>query len=196
MQEQKRQRRTSLSVREIAYIALFIALMSICAWIAIPLTVPFTLQTFALFVSVGLLGTKRSCIALCCYLLLGALGLPVFNGFTGGMGVLLGVTGGYLFGFILSALVCGMMIIRLGRRVWAMAASMLCGLLACYAIGTVWFLNVYTNTNGAVSVLTALSWCVFPFILPDCVKIALAILVTKRLERHVNLDEKPLQAAG
>lgn len=196
MQGQKKPKTITLSVREIAYIALFIALMSVCAWIAIPLTVPFTLQTFAVFVTVGLLGTKRSCIAVCCYILLGALGLPVFNGFTGGMGVLLGTTGGYLFGFILSTLVCGTMMNWLGRSVWSMAAAMLCGLVACYALGTAWFINVYTNTKGAVGVLTALSWCVFPFVLPDCAKIALAILVTKRLKRHINLDGKRLQAVG
>ena len=85
------------------------ALMAICSWISIPLTVPFTLQTFAVFVTLGILGGKRGTLSILVFLLLGAIGVPVFAGFTGGMGILLGNTGGYIIGFILSALVMWIM---------------------------------------------------------------------------------------
>ena len=87
------------SPKNIAYMALFSALTAICSWISIPTLVPFTLQTFAIFLMVGLLGTKRSLLSILIYLLLGAIGLPVFAGFSGGLGMLFGTTGGYLIGF-------------------------------------------------------------------------------------------------
>lgn len=94
-----------MSVRNLSRVALFAALMAICSWVSIPTPVPFTLQTFAVFLAPGLLGGKMGTIAVGTYLLLGAVGLPVFAGFSGGIGTLLGATGGYLLGFLLTALV-------------------------------------------------------------------------------------------
>lgn len=176
------------SVTSCAYIALFVALLAVCAWISIPFTVPFTLQTFAVFAAAGLLGWKRGTVAVCVYLLLGALGLPVFSGFNGGAGALLGTTGGYLIGFVASVLAAGAIMDRFGRSMPAMLIAMVAGLILCYAFGTIWFINVYTKTKGAVGVMTALSWCVFPFLIPDAAKIVLAAVVTKRLYRHVSLN--------
>ncbi len=85
-----------------------------------------------------------------------AVGAPVFSGFKGGVGVLLGVTGGYIIGFLLT------------------------GLIACYALGTVWFIYVYSHNSGSIGVLSALSMCVFPFIIPDTVKMILAIMLARR----------------
>ena len=79
-----------MSTRDLVYVAVFAALMAICAWISIPTTVPFTLQTFGVFVSVGLLGGRRGSLAVLVYLLLGAVGAPVYAGFTGGFGPLMG----------------------------------------------------------------------------------------------------------
>ena len=76
-----------------------------------------------------------------------------------------------------------------------MAAAMVLGLFVCYVLGTGWFIGVYTRTNGAIGIAAALSWCVIPFIVPDCLKIALAILVIKRLEGRIKLTEAPPQAA-
>ena len=84
--------------------ALFAALMAVCSWITIPYVVPFTMQTFGVFLALLLLGGKRGTICMAVYLLLGAVGLPVFSGFRGGVGALVGSTGGYLVGFIVSAL--------------------------------------------------------------------------------------------
>ena len=179
--------RKRISIRSIAYTALFVALLAVCAWIAIPFTVPFTLQSFAVFAASGLLGWKRGVMAVCVYILLGALGLPVFSNFTGGAGVLLGTTGGYILGFVAAAFASGLIMDRFGRRMPVMLFSMLAGLVLCYAFGTAWFISVYTRTQSAIGVFAALSWCVFPFILPDMAKIVLAALITKRLFKRLSL---------
>ncbi|MCD8159622.1 MAG: biotin transporter BioY [Clostridiales bacterium] len=172
-------------VRDLTLVALFAALMAICSWISIPATVPFTMQTFGVFVAVGLLGGKRGTGAVLVYILLGAVGLPVFAGFSGGLGSLFGSAGGYIIGFLGSALVMWGMEKLFGTGAVAQIASMLVGLLVCYAFGTAWFMVVYTTANGAVTLMTVLGWCVIPFILPDLLKIALAFLLTGRLKRYV-----------
>ena len=175
----------SLSTGDIALIALFTAVMAVCSWISIPAAVPFTMQTFGVFITVGILGGKRGTLAILVYLLLGAAGLPVFSGFTGGFGHLMGPTGGYIIGFIFSALLMWLAEKLLGRSVRVLAVSMAAGLLVCYAFGTAWFIAVYTKSTGEVGLMTALGWCVFPYIIPDVIKIVLALLLTRRLRPYV-----------
>lgn len=90
---------------DLVYISMFTVLIAICSWISIPAAVPFTLQTLGVFLAVGILGGKRGTMAVLVYILLGAIGIPVFAGFSGGIGVLTGTTGGYIVGFLASALV-------------------------------------------------------------------------------------------
>lgn len=168
---------------DIAFIAVFAALMAICSWISIPLTVPVTLQTFGVFLAVLTLGGKRGTLSIIVYILLGAIGIPVFSGFTGGIGILLGSTGGYIIGFIFSALVMWLIHSLLGKKLWVQVLSMAIGLIVCYAFGTAWFMFVYIKQNGAVSLMTVLGWCVIPFIIPDIIKIVLALVVSKRLTK-------------
>ena len=92
------------STRDLCFCAIGAALIAVCAWISIPAEVPFTLQTFAIFAVCGLLGGRRGTVSVLVYLLLGAVGLPVFSGFRGGLGALLGTTGGYILGFLALAL--------------------------------------------------------------------------------------------
>ena len=175
-----------LGTRDMALVALMTALMAICSWISIPTTVPFTLQTLGVFLACALLGGKRGSLAVFVYLLLGALGLPVFAGFSGGAGALLGSTGGYILGFLLQALVMWGMETVWGRdRWWKLAASMLLGLVVCYAAGTLWFMVVYARTTGPVGLMTVLGWCVIPFVVPDLIKMALAILLQRRIGKYV-----------
>ena len=101
---------------DIVYIAVFAVIMAICSWISIPTTVPFTLQTFGVFIAVGILGGKRGTLAVLVYIILGAIGVPVFSGFTGGVGILVGTTGGYIIGFLFSALVMWLMEKIPGKR--------------------------------------------------------------------------------
>ena len=175
------------AARDMAYVAIFAVTIAICSWISIPTTVPFTLQTFAVFLAVGVLGGRRGTFAVLVYILLGAVGLPVFAGFSGGIGVVLGSTGGYIVGFLFTALIMWAMEKVPGNRTVVMIISMVLGLLACYAFGTVWFVVVYAQKTGPVGLWTALGWCVFPYIIPDLVKIALALVLQKRLKAAIRL---------
>ena len=174
---------TKTKIYDVAFIAMFAAVMAVCSWISVPATVPFTLQTFGVFLAVGTLGGKRGSLAVLTYLLLGAVGAPVFAGFSGGIGCILGSTGGYIVGFLFSALVMWAMEHFFGKSRWVLAISMVIGLLVCYAFGTAWFITVYTNNTGAIGLWTALGWCVFPYIIPDAIKIALALVLCRRLAR-------------
>ena len=169
------------ALKNIIFISLFAAIIAVCSWISIPTTVPFTLQTFALAAAVCMLGTKRSTIAVIVYILLGAVGVPVFAGFKGGIGALMGMTGGYIIGFILMTIISGILIHNFGRKFYAMLLSLIVGLVACYAFGTAWFIYVYTTTKGSIGIISALSMCVFPYIIPDIVKFIVAILISNRL---------------
>lgn len=170
---------------DMAYIAIFAVLMAICSWISIPMAVPFTLQTFGVFMAVGVLGGKRGTLAVLIYILLGAVGVPVFAGFSGGIGVLLNTTGGYIVGFLFSALVMWGMETLWGKKPVVQIASMLVGLIVCYALGTIWFMVVYARNTGAVGLGTVLGWCVIPFMIPDLIKIALAFVLSRRLRNYV-----------
>ena len=170
---------------DMVYIALFACLMAICSWISIPGEVPFTLQTMGVFLAIGLLGGKRGTLAVLVYILMGVIGLPVFSGFSGGIGKLVGVTGGYIVGFLASALVMWAMETLLGKKKWALALSMVIGLLVCYAFGTAWFMVLYTNSKGAITLGAVLGMCVIPYIIPDVIKIAVALLLTNILKRFV-----------
>lgn len=172
---------------DMAYIAMFAVVMAVCAWISIPAAVPFTLQTLGVFLAVGMLGGKRGTLAVLIYLLLGAVGTPVFAGFNGGLGYMLGSTGGYIVGFLLSALTMWGFEAALGRKTWVLAVSMVLGLAVCYAFGTAWFMVVYAKNTGAIGLMTALGWCVIPYIVPDLVKIALALLLQKLLSAAIRL---------
>ena len=172
--------------RDIAYIAMGVALIAICSWISIPMTVPFTMQTFAVCLVTALLGLRRGLWAVAAYILLGAAGAPVFSGFKGGIGALMGPTGGYIVGFLFTALVVGLAVDRLGRKLPVLIISMALGILLCYTFGTAWFVLVYTRSKGPISVGTALAWCVLPYLLPDAVKIALASFLTGRLYPLLN----------
>ncbi len=167
--------------KDITYIAVFAVMIAICSWISIPAAVPFTLQTFAVFFAVGVLGGKRGTLAVLVYILLGAAGIPVFAGFSGGIGVLAGQTGGYIAGFLFSAFVMWGIEKIMGRKLPVQILSMTLGLLACYAVGTAWFMLVYARTAGTVGVGAVLGWCVIPFILPDAAKIVLACVLSRKL---------------
>ena len=173
-------------VVDLTYMAVGAALTAVCSWISIPSTVPFTLQTFAVFCVLSLLGGKRGTVSIVIYILLGAVGMPVFAGFTGGIGILLGTTGGYIIGFLLMGLLFWLAEHFFGNALPVRIVSMLAGLLVCYAFGTGWFLWVYARQSGAIGIGTALSWCVLPFILPDLAKMALAVGIAGRVKKFIH----------
>ena len=168
------------NIKSLARMAICTALIAVCSWLTIPFTVPFTMQTFAVFFTVCLLGPWQGLISIAVYILLGAVGVPVFSGFRGGLDALLGPTGGYILGFLATAPITGL--IMGDGKLRRLIPAMILGLLACYAFGTAWFMAVYTRKTGAIGLWTALGWCVFPFLLPDAAKMALAALLARRLK--------------
>ncbi len=171
----------SSNALDIAYIALGTALIAVCSWISIPTAVPFTLQTFAVFTVLSLLGGKRGTVSILVYILLGAVGAPVFAGFSGGLGAILGSTGGYIVGFLLTGIIYILFTKFFKKSLVVEIIALVLGLAACYALGTVWFMMVYARDAGAIGVMTALGWCVFPFIIPDLIKLALGLIVARRV---------------
>ena len=166
---------------DMVYIGVFTVLIAVCSWISIPAAVPFTLQTFGVFMAVEVLGGKRGTMAVLVYILMGAVGIPVFAGFQGGIGVIFNTTGGYIVGFLCSALIVWAAESLFGKKPLVRLLSMAAGLIACYALGTIWFMVVYGRTTGAVGLMTVLGWCVIPFIIPDLVKIGLAYFISRKI---------------
>ena len=163
---------------DITYIGAAVALITVCSWISIPTTIPFTLQTFAVMLTVLLLGGMRGTIAITVYILLGAVGAPVFSGFSGGIGKLMGPTGGYIIGFLGTALVMWGFEKILGKKLWVYIAAIVLGLIVCYTFGTMWFIKLYTTDDGSKATLAmALSWCVIPYLIPEVIKIVLALTI-------------------
>ena len=158
--------------------ALFTALICVLAQVQIPLgPVPFTMAMFAFFLTGAMLPPVWALAAGVAYLLLGCAGLPVFTGFSGGVGILLGPTGGYILGYPLMAMIAAFGVFRRGF-VWQVVGMVL-GMAVCYAVGTAWFM-VQSGSGLAQS----LTLCVIPFVLPDLVKAVLATALARTLRRR------------
>lgn len=165
-----------------AYISLSAGLLTISAWIHVPiLDISFTMQTFALVFLLDLLGGKRTTLAVTVYLALGAAGLPVFTGFQGGFSALLGITGGYIWGFLATAVFWWI----LSPKKRKLPAALL-GLLLCYGCGTAWYFLAYTS-RSAGELWAVIARCALPYILPDLVKTILALKVSGRLKPVVKM---------
>lgn len=167
--------------RDIAFMGMLLGVMVISSWISIPMTVPFTLQTFAIFLTILVLGTWRGFFVVLTYITLGLVGLPVFSGFKSGIAAIAGPTGGYILGFLLTAIVAGKLLEFLPDKRSCRYFSMFVGLLICYAFGTFWFVSMYTKS--AMSFSKALSLCVIPFVIPDILKILLADYIASLLKK-------------
>ena len=177
-----------LRTRDLTLIALFTVLTAVCAWISVPVPAPliqFTMQTFAVFAALLALGGKRGTYAVTAYLLLGAVGAPVFSNFRGGLSVLLGATGGYILGFFFQALLYWWMTARLGEALRVKIAASVLGLILCYAFGTAWYLVLYVQMGKLMGLLTALGYCVLHFIGPALGTLALAVLLSQRVGKYV-----------
>lgn len=170
------------------------ALISVSAFISLSfMAVPFTLQTLAVFAVLMSIGGKRGTVSIICYLIIGGIGIPVFSGFKGGIGVLLGPTGGFLVGFIFVGLLYWLLaehIFRIndrktGVRIAIKAVTAVICEIVLYTFGVIWFITVYASQTGPVGIATALSLCVFPFIVPDIVKIAAAVSVSEAVIKAI-----------
>lgn len=172
------------NIISISSVGICAALLIICSWISVPALgpfVPFTLQTFAIFLIAGLFSLKTGLLSVAVFIALGAVGLPVFSGFKSGIAAILGPTGGYMVGFIFAVLLISMFKHIKPNSVLFMVFGMITGLIVCYAFGTAWFYFVYAKTGEGMGILKILSLCVFPFLIPDAVKMVLAVILVNRL---------------
>lgn len=163
------------SIKTLALIGLMTAVICVISPFSIPIPispVPITLGIFAIYLSLFSLGMTKGFLSCVIYLCLGLAGLPVFAGFTGGAGKLLGPTGGYLFGYLFLALIAGFFIDRFGNKWYLTLVGMLLGTAVCYAFGTAW-LAIQLH----LTFIKALWAGVIPYIPADLVKMVLALLV-------------------
>ena len=158
-------------LRTLTATGIIAAFLCVIAPIAIPIgEVPLSLATLVILVSAAILGPWRSAFAVIVYLILGSMGLLVFSGFSGGVGILLGPTGGFLIGYIALAVISG-----LGR---GKVIPMIAGTLVLYVIGMVWYM-IFAD----VPLWSAVTVCVLPCIPVDVVKIAVAKLAGQRIRK-------------
>ncbi len=166
-------------VKYLVLCALFAALTAILSQIMIPIgPVPINLALFAVILAGGLLGPKFGTVSQAVYVLLGLVGFPVFHGFSGGIGIVMGPTGGYIWGYIAAAWIVGLLVGRFGKKLWQIWLCMAAGIAACYTLGTAWFV-ISTGTGWIESLMI----CVVPFLLGDALKIIAAGLLTTKLRK-------------
>ena len=192
----------TMEMVEIAFIGAVLCVISPFT-IPIPASpVPLSLATLGVYLATAFFGTRKAVCGILVYLLLGMAGLPVFSGFSGGIGIVFGPTGGYLMGYVPCAILTGWLMER-GRpwkqgqdtkenvkskdvhrmsKIWNIIA-MLFGTLACYGLGTIWFLIIMDG----MTIMQAVFLCVVPYLAFDMVKIVLAaylsVSMKKRLRR-------------
>ncbi len=173
-----------ISTKTITITAMMAAVLCIMGPFSIPIgPVPLSLALIGVYLCAYILGAKRGTLAVLIYVLLGAVGLPVFTGFAGGAAKLFGPTGGYIAGYLLTAFICGTFVEHF--EAWYIRlVGMVIGLAACYALGTAWFMVLMH-----VSFTEALATCVLPFIIFDMIKIALGMALGTAVK-------KALTAAG
>ena len=162
---------------------MFSAVITVTAWLTLPvMTIPVTLQTFGVFLTLLLLGGRDGLISIIVYILLGLVGVPVFSGFKGGISTLFGPTGGYIIGFVFIAVIY-LIFTRFGKeKLLIKIAALFIGLLVCYAFGTLWFVFVFNSGEEKIGFISALSMCVIPFVVPDVLKLAAAVLLSRAIE--------------
>jgi biotin transport system substrate-specific component len=184
---------------DLCYIGLFAAVLAICAWISIPISeISITLQTLGVCLAAGLLGWKRGTICVIVYILLGVCCVPVFSGFKNFYALIGSASAGYVLGFVFTALIVGFSSDRLhlvGEKygkvkgqlleLLLLAVAMIVGVAVCYVFGTLWYMMIYKGSVTTQYLQIALTYCVYPYIIPDLVKIVVACVLVNRLKKYV-----------
>ncbi len=161
---------------------MFTALLCVMAQITIPTQpIPFTLSVFAIFLIGALLPPRYALLSVLAYVLLGAFGLPVFAGMKGGISVVTGMTGGYIMAYPVMSFITALFNKYIKRwKIAALSAGMIVALLFCYALGSLWF-----SVSAETSFQKALTLCVYPFVVFDLIKIALAVSLSQVIKGTV-----------
>lgn len=167
------------AVRDMTATALMAAVLCVVAPFSLPVgVIPLSLASLVVLLSPALLGTKRGVTAILLYILIGAIGLPVFSGFRGGIGVLAGPTGGFIVGYLFCGLIVGLCCDRWRGKWLAYPLAMIAGTAALYVFGTAWLV-----VSSGTSLSAAVALCVTPFLLGDAVKITAATLIAYPLRK-------------
>ncbi len=175
---------SNIKTQTMVRIALVTAITCILAPLSIPLPftpIPISLTVLVLYISAYILGCRRGAISYLVYLLLGAIGLPIFSGFEGGFGKLLGPTGGYLIGFIFLILIAGFAVDKYPRSIFINVIGMILGTAVCYTFGTIWL-----SYQLDISFLQGLSIGVLPYLIGDGIKVLVAIFIGPLLKKRLS----------
>jgi len=175
---------SKINIRQMTLISLFAALTAVGAFISIPLyPVPLTLQTLFTLLAAMTLGSVMGASSQIIYVLLGVIGLPVFAGFKAGIGILFGPTGGFLFGFIISAYIIGKIIeLKKEKNFYYYLVAGLIGTLIIYIAG-ITQLSLIT----CIGAKKAITIGMFPFLPGDILKIIAASFIASKLETAIKL---------
>lgn len=171
----------AFSTKEIVMVGLCAAIMCIAGPFAVPIPispVPISLTPLVIFLTAYILPTKLCTLSAAVYLMLGTVGLPVFSGFTGGVGKIASPTGGYLIGFLLTAFICSFFNHHFNKNIMSVP-GMILGAAAYYLFGTIWFV-----VQQDVSFYAAFTACVLPYLFGDALKIAAAFIIGSRIRSH------------
>ena len=181
-------------IYDLVLISVSAALITVCSWISIPAgPVPFTLQTMGILAVMLTTGGRRGTLAILVYLAMGACGVPVFAGFKGGIMSFAGPSGGFLVGFVFAGL-CYWLLekVLFQRLMTSTVKTLIFGAVnsvifeaVMYVIGVIWFMTVYAAQTGPVGLGTVLTLCVIPFLVPDAVKLAVAVVIGGRARKLV-----------
>lgn len=173
-----------MKTKDMTIIALMTALICVAGPLSISIgPIPLTLSNFAVYLAAAVLGAKGGAISVALYLLIGAIGVPVFSGFTGGVAKLIGVTGGYLVGYVPGAFIGGLAV-KPGQaeteKKWLLPLYLALGTVVIYVLGTAWFM-LQSGNNLA----SALGLCVIPFLPGDAIKIVAATLLAWPIRKAI-----------
>lgn len=162
--------------------ALMTALLCIAAPLTIPVgAIPVSLTPMILYIFVYVFGWKKTFVSFFIYLAMGAMGLPVFSGFQGGLHKITGPTGGYLVGFLLLTAACGFFCDFFKRNACMYVAGMILGILCAYVFGSIWYMVIMEQTLKNTLIV-----CVIPFLPFDAMKIVASLLIAPRLKKSMS----------
>lgn len=174
-------KKNKMTTQSVVLVGMFAAILAVLSQISIPMPsgVPVTMQTFAVALTGCVLGWKKGTMASVIYIVLGGVGVPVFSGFVGGPGILFGKTGGFIFGFIFLALLCGLAVVVKNKVLAGILA--VCGLLICHVLGILQFMLLMKMSFWSSAVLVSV-----PYLIKDVISIVLAFVVGAILRKSLN----------
>ena len=175
-----------LNVKMMTSCAIMAAIMCVVCPLSIPIgPIPLSLINLVVYFSVYILGTKGALWSYLIYVLLGAFGLPVFSGFSGGLAKLTGPTGGFIIGFFITIAISGVLFNLVPKRIPVHILILIVTSAIAYAFGVIWFMILMKS-----ELIPALSTCVFPFIPGDLLKIVIAAFVAPKIGNRINVASR------